>query len=248
MPDKPVKSGQWAQPDIGSLTRMYGSTKLPEIARKIGRPLASVNKMVAKLFPESTENSNTPWGATDVARLKKLYGSVGTVDQWARILKRPVLEVERKIKSFETEVKERPWTRESLATIKKFYGSRTNIDLELILGMPAKQIEDQAAKLSMAKDKKFSSSTIGVSAGTNMPRWTAEDVETLKRMHGTASNSEIAQHLGRTTKSITSKANALGLYKTAEHLRQMGRDNVDWRYHRDKCEEEENDQSVDGDA
>jgi hypothetical protein len=248
MPDKPVKSGQWAQPDIGSLTRMYGSVKLTEIARKIGRPLASVNKMVAKLFPESTEKSNTPWGALDVARLKKLYGSVGTVDQWARILKRPVSEIERKIKSFETEVQERPWTRESLAAIKKFYGSRTNIDLELILGMPAKQIEEKAAELSMAKDKKFSSSTIGTSTGTRMPRWTAEDVETLKRMHGTASNSEIAQHLGRTTKSITSKANSLGLYKTAEHLRQMGRDNVDWRYHRDKCEEEENDQSTDGNA
>jgi hypothetical protein len=248
MLDKPVKSGQWAQPDIGSLTRMYGSVKLTEIARKIGRPLASVNKMVAKLFPESTEKSNTPWGALDVARLKKLYGSVGTVDQWARILKRPVSEIERKIKSFETEVQERPWTRESLAAIKKFYGSRTNIDLELILGMPAKQIEEKAAELSMAKDKKFSSSTIGTSTGTRMPRWTAEDVETLKRMHGTASNSEIAQHLGRTTKSITSKANSLGLYKTAEHLRQMGRDNVDWRYHRDKCEEEENDQSTDGNA
>ena len=248
MLDKPVKTGQWAQPDIGSLTRMYGSVKLTEIARKIGRPLASVNKMVAKLFPESTEKSNTPWGALDVARLKKLYGSVGTVDQWARIFKRPVSEIERKIKSFETEVKERPWTRESLATIKKFYGSRTNIDLELILGMPAKQIEEKAAELSMAKDKKFSSSTIGTSAGTRMPRWTAEDVETLKRMHGTASNGEIAQHLGRTTKSITSKANALGLYKTAEHLRQMGRDNVDWRYHRDKCEEEENGQSADGNA
>jgi hypothetical protein len=248
MLDKPVKSGQWAQPDIGSLTRMYGSVKLTEIARKIGRPLASVNKMVAKLFPESTEKSNTPWGALDVARLKKLYGSVGTVDQWARIFKRPVSEIERKIKSFETEVQERPWTRESLAAIKKFYGSRTNIDLELILGMPAKQIEEKAAELSMAKDKKFSSSTIGTSTGTRMPRWTAEDVETLKRMHGTASNSEIAQHLGRTTKSITSKANSLGLYKTAEHLRQMGRDNVDWRYHRDKCEEEENDQSTDGNA
>jgi hypothetical protein len=248
MLDKPVKSGQWAQPDIGSLTRMYGSVKLTEIARKTGRPIASVNKMVAKLFPESAENSNTPWGATDVARLKKLYGSVGTVDQWARIFKRPVSEIERKIKSFETEVKERPWTRESLATIKKFYGSRTNTDLELILGMPAKQIEEKAAELSMAKDKKFSSSTIGASAGTRMPRWTAEDVETLKRMHGTASNGEIAQHLSRTTKSITSKANSLGLYKTAEHLRQMGRDNVDWRYHRDKCEEEENDQSSDGNA
>jgi hypothetical protein len=248
MTDKPVKSGQWSQPDIGYLTRMYGSVKLVEIARKIGRPLASVNKMVAKLFPESAVKSNSPWSAVDVARLKKLYGSVGTVDQWARIFKRPVSEIERKVKSFETEVKERPWTRESLATVKKFYGSRTNIDLELILGMPEKQIEDKAQELCMAKDKKFSSSAVSASAATRMPRWTAEDVETLKRMHGTASNSEIAQHLSRTTKSITSKANALGLYKTAEHLRQMGRDNVDWRYHRDKCEEEENGQSFDGNA
>ena len=248
MTDKPVKSGKWSQPDIGYLTRMYGSVKLAEIARKVGRPLASVNKMVAKLFPESDAKSSSPWSAADVARLKKLYGSVGTVDQWARIFKRPVSDIERKVQGLEAEVKERPWMRESLATVKKLYGSRTNVDLELILGMPEKQIEAKAQELCMAKDKKFSSSTLNVSTGTRMPRWTAEDVEVLKRMHGTASNSGIAQHLGRTTKSITSKANALGLYKTAEHLRQMGRDNVDWRYHRDKCEEGENAQSSDGDA
>ncbi len=248
MSDKPTKSGQWSQPDIGALTRMYGSFKLSEIARKVGRPLASVNKMVAKLFPETNGKSNTPWSATDVARLKSFYGSAGNIQEWARILKRTTAEIDRKIDSLDGEVAERPWTREDLAKIKKFYGSRGNYELRIILGMPESQIEAKAKEMCLAKDKKFVSSNNVSAASTPMPRWTKEDTAALVRMHGTASNAQIAQHLERTTKAVTSKANSLGLKKTTEHLRKMGRDNVDWRYHRQQCEEEENGRSSDSNA
>jgi hypothetical protein len=113
------------------------------------------------------------------------------------------------------------------------------------LGMPESQIESKATELCLAKDKKFIASSKQESAPTKMPRWAVEDVETLRRMHGTASNAHIAKLLERTTKSITSKANSLGLKKTSEHLRQMGKDNVDWRYNREQCEEEENGKTTD---
>lgn len=209
--------------------------------------MSSVNKMVAKLFPDSIENSNNPWSAKDVKRLKELLGSAGNLSEWARIFKRTEQEIERKIESFRAEISERPWSREALVDLKRLYGSRSNYDMSLILGMPEAQIEAKALELCLAKDKKFVSGSVD-NVPTKMPRWTEEDVETLKRMHGTASNSQIAKLLGRTTKSITSKANSFGLKKTSDHLRKMGKDNVQWRYNCEKREEEENDAAGNSDA
>jgi hypothetical protein len=227
---------------------MYGTCSLAKIAQKVGRPTASVNKMVAKLFPESVENNNMPWSAKEVARLKNLYGSGGAVEHWSRIFKRSVTDIERKIISLKADVAEQPWNRESLATLKRLYGSRSNYDLSLILGMPVRQIEDKANELCLAKCKRFSSSSAEPGARTKMPRWMPEDIETLKRLHPTKSNEEIARHLGRTTKAVTSKANALGLKKSSDHLKKMGQDNVEWRYHCEKREEELNEKTSDSDA
>jgi hypothetical protein len=248
MAGRPKKTGQWSAPDTSMLKRMYGMCKRTKIAQKVGRPLASVNKMVAKLFPESTENNNKPWTASEVAKLKNMLGSEGDEVQWARIFKRSVADVERKIIGFQSDVAERPWTRESLADLKRLFGSRSNFDLTLILGMPEKQIVAKAQELRLAKDKKFCSSTNDSERTTKMPRWSSEDIETLKRLHPITPNTELAQRLNRTTKSITSKAASLGLKKQPEHLRKMGRDNVDWRYNRNQCEEEENGKSSDSNA
>ena len=44
------------------------------------------------------------------------------------------------------------------------------------------------------------------------------------------SNLELARTLGRSVKSVVSKAHNLGLKKDRERLRQMGRENVRLRY------------------
>ena len=67
-------------------------------------------------------------------------------------------------------------------------------------------------------------------AATKMPRWTQEELDLLKREYATQSNLEIAQRLGRSVKSVVSKAHHLGLKKSTERLRDMGRENVSLRY------------------
>jgi len=64
------------------------------------------------------------------------------------------------------------------------------------------------------------------------PRWTREEVLTLKRLYRTRSNAEIARVLGRTVSSIVFKGYRLGLSKGIRRLKEMGRENINKRWHR----------------
>ena len=66
-----------------------------------------------------------------------------------------------------------------------------------------------------------------------MPRWRPEDVEQLRAMYPDTPNLDIAKALDRTLKSVVSKAHDLGLKKSPDRLRDMGRENVALRYRRD---------------
>jgi hypothetical protein len=63
------------------------------------------------------------------------------------------------------------------------------------------------------------------------PRWTQDEVATLKRLYRTKSNAEIARRLGRTVSSIVFKGYRLGLSKGTRRLKQMGRENISKRWH-----------------
>jgi len=63
-----------------------------------------------------------------------------------------------------------------------------------------------------------------------MPRWKAEELEILKGTYSSQSNIEIARQLGRSVKSVVSKAHQLRMKKSSERLREMGRENVSVRY------------------
>jgi len=64
------------------------------------------------------------------------------------------------------------------------------------------------------------------------PRWSKEEVLTLKRLYRTQSNSEIAKVLGRTVSSIVFKGYRLGLSKGIRRLKEMGRENINKRWHK----------------
>ncbi len=63
------------------------------------------------------------------------------------------------------------------------------------------------------------------------PRWTREEIATLKRLYRSRSNAEIATVLGRTVSSIVFKGYRLGLAKGARRLKEMGRENINKRWH-----------------
>jgi hypothetical protein len=66
--------------------------------------------------------------------------------------------------------------------------------------------------------------------GRKRPRWTREEIATLRRLYRTRSNSDIARLLGRTVSSIVFKGYRLGLSKGIRRLKEMGRENINKRW------------------
>ncbi|MEM7306103.1 MAG: hypothetical protein AAF682_05500 [Planctomycetota bacterium] len=199
------------------------------IARELNRPVHSVRKMAEALFPERKRAG--PWTAREVQELKRYLGATNR-EVIARILGRPMDEVERQILALGRLQTDAPWGREEVARLKRLYGTRTDDDLALIFGRPVRSIQQLAEQCALAKDKAFLRKLKGESA-TRMPRWGDTELQTLKELYPRVSNLEIARRLNRSVKSVVSKAHNMGLRKDRERLREMGRQNVRLRYRDD---------------
>jgi hypothetical protein len=192
--------------------------------------LQSVRRMIGKVFDGPPRLG--PWTATEVKELKNYLG-VAEVPTIAKVLRRSETEVERKIDELRGAVVQRPWTSEDLQALKRFYGTRTDADVSLILGRPIDRVQAKAKELCLAKDKAFiRRNTKGKGRKVRMPRWTAEEIATLRELYPDLPNLDIARRLGRSVKSVVSKASDLELQKSPERLKQMGQQNVKARYDR----------------
>lgn len=69
------------------------------------------------------------------------------------------------------------------------------------------------------------------SRGSVRPRWTDTEVEILKRLYKTHSNAAIADVLGRKVSSVVFKGHRMGLSKGKRRLKEMGRENIQMRWH-----------------
>lgn len=182
--------------------------------------------MAEKLFPQGTRTG--PWTADEMLALKKYLGAT-TPEVIARILGRTVDEVDRQIMDLGRITRDGGWTRDEVAELKRVYGTRTEEDLSRIFGRRVSEIRAIADEYALAKDKAFTRKLRG-EASTKMPRWTDAELEILKSDYETVSNLDLARKLKRSVKSVVSKAHNLGLKKSTERLRAMGRENVSLRY------------------
>lgn len=110
-------------------------------------------------------------------------------------------------------------TQQQVQQLKLLYGRRTNRELARHFGVATSHIEDVARELALGKDK-------ATFRGRRMPRWTHKQLATLIDLYPETDNLEIARRIGRTVKSISSKAHQLGLKKSCERLVRMGRQNL----------------------
>jgi len=229
------RKGRWSYPEIERLRRMYGFKTEVQIAQELNRTVQSVRRMIGKVF--QGEAKIGPWTAKEVRELKGYLGAAD-FEVIARILCRPVGEIERKVQQLRGEVQQRAWTSADLQLLKRFFGTRATADVSLILGRPADRIEEKAKELCLAKDKGYQRRA-GSGTPVKMPRWRAEEVEELMRLYPEQDNLSIADHLNRTVKSVVSKAHDLGLKKSSLRLRDMGRQNVRARYDKSPQEDRE---------
>ena len=223
------RRGRWSQAEIVRLRELYGLRDDAAIARELNRPVSSIRKMAEKVFPPRTKTG--PWSANEVLRLKRYLGAT-TMDVIARVLGRDLAEVHTQISQLGRIVNDDSLTRDQITEFKRIYGRRTDADLATIFSRSPEEIQRMAKEFALAKDKAFVRKRKGNSA-TRMPRWTPAELEYLTREYPLQPNLELARHLSRSVKSVVSKAHNLGLKKSSERLREMGRQNVSLRYIQD---------------
>jgi len=224
-----VKRGRWSAEERGRLRELYGLREDASIARELRRPIASVIRMAADLFP-ALESRSGPWTASDVQELKHYLGASSPA-VIARILGRTAAEVQAQILELGRIQHAGNWTREDVAQFKRMYGSRTDEDLSRVFGRSPDEVRRLAAQHGLSKNKRFMRKLLG-SRATRMPRWRAGELELLRAGYASESNLDLAKRLGRSVKSVVTKAHHLGLEKSSDRLREMGRENVIVRYSR----------------
>ena len=220
------RRGRWSQAEQARLKQLYGLREDAAIARELKRPVASIRRMAEKLFSGPTRSG--PWTATEVMELRRYLGATSP-EVIGRILGRSIVEVNERIFELGRIKRDGSWQREDLAEFKRIYGTRTDEDLSRIFGRSEDEIRRLADEHALAKDKAFVRKLVG-EAATRMPRWRDEELDILRRDYPVQSNLELARTLGRSVKSVVSKAHHLGLKKSTERLRIMGRENVSLRY------------------
>lgn len=225
------RRGRWSDAESGRLSDWYGLREIEDIAAALGRSVESVQRKADSMFPIGVRSG--PWSAAEVEKLK-LYLGRNPHGVIAQRLGRTESEVRRRIALLGRRLVDGAWTRKDLARLKKIYGSRTDENLAKIFGRPIHAVRAAAEGLRLAKDKAFLKKLEGTGS-TKMPRWTSADTRILESLYSTHSNLEIAERLGRSVKSVVSKAHNIGLRKSSERLREMGRENVRRRYDDDEA-------------
>jgi len=220
------KRGRWSKAELARVRELYGLRDDAVIARELKRPVASVRRIALSLLPRGAKTG--PWTASETLELKRYLGAT-TPEVIARILGRNVEEVQAQILDLGRIQGRGSWERAEVVEFKRLYGTRTDEDLSLIFGRSIEEIRRFSREHVLSKDKAFVRKLRGEPA-TRMPRWKDEELEILKRCYATQSNLEVARTLGRTVKSVVSKAHHLGLKKSFDRLREMGRANVSSRY------------------
>lgn len=220
------RRGRWSQREQARLKELYGLRDDAAIARELKRPVASIRRMAEKLFTGPARSG--PWTATEVMELRRYLGATSP-EVIGRILGRPTDEVNERIFELGRIKRGGAWQREELAEFKRIYGTRTDEDLSRLFGRSIEEICQLSAEHGLCKDKAFVRKLRG-EASTRMPRWRAEELELLRASYGRDANLDIAKRLGRSVKSVVSKAHTLGLKKSPDRLSEMGRANVRARY------------------
>ena len=222
-PERP-KRGRWTQSEIAHLKDWYGLRDVETIARELSRKPKSVRRQADVVCRRASRSG--PWTAAEVSELKRYLG-LATHEVIAAILGRELGQLRAQLSELGRIRRGGAWSREDKNRLKRMYGSRSDEDLALILARSVESVRELAVELRLAKDKAFQKRQ---KQTTRMPRWGDLDLLQLRERYPRASNFDIATGLGRSVKSIVSKAHQLGLKKEVERLREMGRENIKLRY------------------
>lgn len=231
------RRGRWSRAELYRLKQLFGTCDDTVLARRLRRSEASVRRMAEVAFdPNRAAKRRGPkqeWTSEELERLRKCVG-VSPLPRIAMILGRTPEDVRAKLEELANQPKRGDWSHDEIKALKTFYGWRDDHALVVILQRTIEEIRAAAAQHRLSKDKAFLRRRAGenVRAASRMPRWTPEQEKQLVELYPNLSNLQLAAQLGRSVKSIMSKANELKLKKSKELREAVGRRNVGVRYGR----------------
>ncbi len=206
---------------------MYGLRDESAIARELKCTVAFVREMAKQIYQAAPKTG--PWSQAEQDRLLDYLGA-STKQALCHVMGRTQEDIDGKLVELALIKKDAPFDQDEVARFKRLYGTRRDEDLAIIFGRRLGDVQEEAKKLCIAKDKAFIRRTGPADKSTRMPRWGATDLELLRELYPVHSNLDIAQRLQRSVKSVVSKAHNLGLRKDPARLKGMGRENVSLRY------------------
>lgn len=199
------------------------------LARELGCDVGELKAAAWELFDEPARDG--AWSDEETDELRKFLGAVD-LDLIARMLGRSRVDLDSRLVELAASLGGEPLSADEIVAFKRLYGTRSDEDLALVFGRELTLVQEMAKELCLSKDKVFLRRASGGAHKTRMPRWSSGELQQLAEMYPTCSNLDIAQALGRSVKSVVSKAHNLGLKKDKARLQQMGRQNVRMRYER----------------
>ncbi|WP_145196526.1 hypothetical protein [Planctomycetes bacterium Poly30] len=222
----------WSSADTEHLLENFGEKDHRVLAREIGCTPEQLHAEARRIYgARQTELRSGPWSPDELNALKRYLGAVET-DLIARMIGRSVESIDAKLVELAANLKDEELETRAHVDFKRLYGTRADEDLALIFDRQVGIVRALAAELCLSKDKGFMRRKAGKGNRTKMPRWSAEELDQLREIYPKLSNLDIAKELGRSVKSIVSKAHSLRLKKDKARLRKMGQENVQLRHDR----------------
>ena len=222
----------WADDDVDHLLEHFGRKDHRVLAREIGCTTDELHAQARLAYAaKPTSLREGVWAPEEVKALKRYIGAVelGLISQ---MIGRSVADIESKLVELAAGLVANPLEAKAHVEFKRLYGTRGDEDLALIFGRQLSVIQALAAELCLSKDKGFMRRRTAGNTRTKMPRWSADELNQLREIYPKLSNLEIAKTLGRSVKSIVSKAHSMRLKKDKARLREMGQENVQLRQDR----------------
>lgn len=233
-----LKRGQWSVEELSKLRSHYGRRPLAQLARELRRTPETVRQRALRLFAGRTRVGAL--ADPECVELRLMVG-VAPLDAMALVLGRREDNIVEELRAWAATKRTGRFADWELAHLRSCYGSRPDWALRLVLGRTLAVIRRRARDLCLGKDRGVASVDLPQleklvkmrpQPTVRMPRWTSEELEVLERLYRDTPNFELAKLLGRSVKSVIAKANERQIKKSADRLRDMGRENVRIRHGR----------------
>lgn len=209
---------RWTTAEDEFLSANYKKVPLDEIATTLSRTRSALYQRVMKeLTPERVRRpAGARWTGAEDEQLRKCYGTVSNWDL-ARAMGRTLSSLHGRAHSLELTKQtirrpSRPWLPDDERYVLENYG---RVPVESI----AKQLNRSRASIRQRAARPRNGRP-GV--GRKAPRWTESELLYLSQAYQKASPPGIAEHLGKSTRSVYSMAHKLGV--TRHHIRSPPRE------------------------